>query len=112
MTNQSNPHSREQQEKVRKWMCSLGWTEHQNFWSLDSDTEMTTTMSKKSVAFFYKLFDTYTAQQSRLRAKEELEKLMKISLEAVILRGHIRNRINQLDKEIKASRLDAEGGEK
>jgi hypothetical protein len=117
----TNPHSREQQEEVRKWMCSLGWTEHQNFWSLDSDTEMTTTMSKKSVAFFYKLFDTYTAQQSLKRAKEELEQLAELDYTvgetAEYLKGVndfqeiIKQAINHLDKEIKASRLDAEGGD-
>jgi glycine cleavage system regulatory protein len=59
----------------------------------------------------------YTAQQSLLRAKEELESItsphkyevwLKVDGEVVSYAG----RLTQLDKEIKASRLDAEGGEK
>jgi hypothetical protein len=68
------------------------------------------------------LIDTYTAQQSLLRAKEELEQLAELDYTvgetAEYLKGVndfqeiIKQAINHLDKEIKASRLDAEGRKK
>jgi hypothetical protein len=76
------------------------------------------------------LIDTYTAEQSLLRAKEELEKVVNWDRKIpeiityhdgkrwVQENGHIvwtawvETRISELDKEIKASRLDAEGEEK
>ena len=68
------------------------------------------------------VFDPYTAEQSLLRAKDTLDKVYELSptaqfkdwkpQDAVAFYERLKAFEKQLDKEIKASRLDAEGGEK
>jgi hypothetical protein len=58
--------------------------------------------------------EAHTAQQSLKRAKEELEKIHALdtgdSSGALAVANAVADCLDQLDKEIKASRLDAEGG--
>ena len=95
MTNQPNPHSREQLKNEVVSILAL------EFMAGSSEIVGLTKQ-------LMDVFDTYTAEQSLKRAKEELEK---VTTAGHSFRAYIDNRLTHLDKEIKASRLDAEGGE-
>jgi hypothetical protein len=101
----TSPHSREQLRAdvlhhVQGW--NIGYPNHSN----KIDDEVTDQLMS--------LIDTYTAQQSLLRAKEELEKIHALdtgdSSGALAVANAVADCLSELDKEIKASRLDAEGG--
>ena len=68
MPNPTNPNEAEDAEE---WMRSLGWTKHANFYSLDSDSTMTTTMSLRSAEFFHARFESQ--HQKWLKEVEERE---------------------------------------
>jgi hypothetical protein len=119
MTNQSNPHSREQPTKLLPIEQML-WKIAASLLELDPEDHEDDEEIQPVYDKFKQLFDLYTAQKSLLSAKEEMELMQIISFEPDYDPGHIQpmtldeyleDRINQLNKEIKASRLDAEGGE-
>jgi hypothetical protein len=122
MTNQSNPHSRKQPDLRKDISDIIEFPQlpggHVSTRDLRGHPMSSTELGYK-LSLIMERFEAYTAEKSLLRAKDTLDKVYELSptaqfkdwkpQDAVVFYERLKEFEKQLDKEIKASRLDAEG---